>query len=102
MLALETSFQTKKKYWFHIVLGESSVGDTPSKPCSEKKRKTFSILCEKCIFFNGNHQKSWLKMRYQIKNHIVSERANFGLSFHAFISILIFLVKIDFFEGGGP
>jgi hypothetical protein len=38
-LALETSFQTKKKYWFHIVLEESCAGDTPWKTCFEKNAK---------------------------------------------------------------
>ena len=63
-LALETSFQTKKNIWLNIVLGQSSVGATPSKPCSEKKRKRFSVLSEKCLFFDGNHQKFWPKTGY--------------------------------------
>jgi hypothetical protein len=40
-------------------------------------------------------------MRYQIKKHSVSERAEARLSSHAFISIFIFLTKIGFFRGGG-
>ncbi len=35
-----------------------------------------------------------------IKNHIISERSEDGLSSHAFISISKFLTKIDFFWGG--
>jgi len=42
------------------------------------------------------------KMGFPIKSHSVSERAELGLSSHAFISISILLPKIEFFEGGGP
>jgi hypothetical protein len=34
------------------------------KTCFEKKRKTFSVLPEKPIFFNGNHQEFRPKIRY--------------------------------------
>ena len=54
-LALHTSFQTKKNIWLHIVLKKNGTGDTPSKRCFEKKRKTFWVFYEKRIFFNGNH-----------------------------------------------
>ena len=36
----------------------------------------------------------------RLKNYSVSERAEEGLSSHTFISIFIFLTKIDFFGGG--
>jgi len=71
------------------------------KPYFEKKRKTFSILLEKAIFFNGNHQKFWAKKIYLIKSCSISERAKRGLSSYTFISFFIFLTKTDFFGGVG-
>ena len=59
-LALNTSFQTKKNIWLHIVLGERNAGATPSKTCSEKKRKRFFVFFKKMPVFRiehaGNHQ----------------------------------------------
>jgi hypothetical protein len=50
---------------------------------------------------NGNHQKFRPKMGTEEKTDSVSERAEDGLSSHAFISISKILTKTDFFEGEG-
>jgi len=57
-----------------------------------------SFFSEKSHFYvqnDRNHQKFGAKKSYLIKSYSVSERANFGLSSHAFISIS------TFFEWGG-
>ena len=46
---------------------------------------------------NRDHQKFCAKKRHLIKSYSVFERANDGLSSHAFISISTFLTKIVFF-----
>jgi hypothetical protein len=66
----------------------------------EKTKNIFGFFQNKHIFqeeVNGNHQKFWPKTRCRRKPNIVFERAEDGLSSHAFISILNFLTKIDFF-----
>ena len=80
--------------------GRRNLGCLFEKVETEKKRKRFSVFYEKRIFFNGNHQKFRPKKWHLIKRHSVSERANFGLSSHAFIFISSFFTKIDFFRGG--
>jgi hypothetical protein len=67
-------------------------------------RKTRNKFLNYRISIAVNDRKTlitMLKKRFPIKNHSVSERAELGLSPHAFISISIFLTKSDFFEGGG-
>ena len=96
-LHLDVLFQTKKKERVQHELPIWNLVCAIEKPDFEKKRKTFSILSEKAIFFNGNRQKFWAKKRYLIKSYSVSERAKRGLSSYTFISILKFLAKIDFF-----
>jgi hypothetical protein len=68
-------------------------------------RKTRNKFLNYWISIAVNGRKTLITMSkkgFPIKNHSVSERAELGLSPHAFISISIFLTKIDFFEGGGP
>jgi len=57
-----------------------------------------------CVFLAVDDRKglkTLSKKGCPIKNYSVSERGELGLSSHAFISISIFLMKTDFFEGRG-
>ena len=53
----------------------------------QSMREIIKIFGQKCVI--------------RLKSYSISERAEEGLSSHAFISIFIFLTKIDIFGGGG-
>ena len=73
---------------------------------SHKNMQKLVFFSEKTVFLSSRCEKS---SKFSVKNasldkknYSVSERVEEGLSSHAFISIFIFLTKIDFFGGGWP
>ena len=65
------------------------------KIINQEKSLFFKQLVIEIIKIFSQERQFW------IKNHIISERSEDGLSSYVFISILKFLTKIDFFWGGG-
>ena len=63
---------------------------------SNKNMQKLVFFSEKTVFLSSRCEKS---SKFSVKNASL-ERAEEGLSSHAFISIFIFLTKIDFFGGG--
>jgi hypothetical protein len=65
------------------------------KIINQEKSLFFKQLVIEIIKIFSQERQFW------IKNHIISERSEDGLSSYVFISILKFLKKIDFFLVGG-